>query len=116
MVGLCESPSAVRRTTATVGRDGVAATPMKAVGRKVDFGRLGETRVVGGSGGRGKEKVVAAVSSGGGLQVEATPVKRSTYGIFGTRDDDMADGGGHDLVGGKSIYDAWNDDDYEELA
>lgn len=116
MVGLCESPSATRRTIAAPGfGEGVAATPVKAVGRRVDFGKLGETPPVGGSGGRGKERA-AAVPSGGGLQVEATPVKRSTYGIFGTRDDDMADGSGHDLVGGKSIYDAWNDDDYEELA
>lgn len=48
--------------------------------------------------------------------VEATPVKGSSRGLlYGSDKDD--DGRYDDLVGGKSIYDAWNDDDdYEPLA
>lgn len=78
---------------------------MKAV-RRVDFS--GGVQY-----GNGKERVEL---SSGGLQVEATPVKKSPFGIFGSRDEGDASSGGMDLVGGKSIYDAWNDDDYEELA
>jgi hypothetical protein len=90
----------------------VAATPVK-VGRRVDFG-VKETPAVGGSHREAKQ----------GTLVEATPVKKvqaSPFGIFGKSNDadvgdDDAGGGGIDQVGGKSIYDVWNDDDYEELA
>jgi hypothetical protein len=107
-IGL-ESPTARRATTA-LGH--VAATPVK-VGRRVDFG-VKETPAVGGSHREAKQ----------GTLVEATPVKKvqaSPFGIFGKSNDadvgdDDAGGGGIDQVGGKSIYDVWNDDDYEELA
>jgi DNA replication regulator SLD3 len=118
---MCESPSARRgkNTAAVVGRH-VAATPVKIVGRRVDFG-VRETPVVGSGGDR---KV--------GPLVEGTPVKASLFGeVFGKRvvvdhdvgddDDDDGDEVGRDddgmgsYVGGKSIYDAWNDD-YEELS
>ena len=87
----------------------VAATPAKVVGRKVDFG-VRETPVVGGGGSSSTNREVKT-----GTLVEATPVKKalSPFGIFGKRDDDHD--GGIDEVGGKSIYDVWNDDDYEEL-
>ena len=95
----------------------VTATPVK-VGRRVDFG-VKETPVVGRSSGNHEVRT--------GTLVEATPVKKvsaSPFGIFGKKvvhDDDGVDGGGVsvggvDHVGGKSIYDVWNDDDYEELA
>jgi DNA replication regulator SLD3 len=76
----CESPTANRRGQ-------IAATPVRMVGRKVDFG-----------GGKGR------------VAVEATLVKASPFGIFGQRD------GAGEQHESKSIYDAWNDDDYEELA
>jgi hypothetical protein len=79
----------------------------------VDFG-VRETPVVGSGGDR---KV--------GPLVEGTPVKASLFGeVFGKRvviDHDDGDEIGRDdngmgsYVGGKSIYDAWNDD-YEELS
>lgn len=114
MFGL-ESPTA-RRASATAGAADarhVAATPVK-VGRRVDFGV--KEAPVGGGGGQREVKVKK------GTLVEATPVKKalSPFGIFGKRvgggDDGGEVGGGVDLVGGKSIYDVWNDDDYEELA
>ena len=89
----------------------VAATPAKVVGRKVDFG-VRETPVVGGRSSTNREVKT-------GTLIEATPVKKalSPFGIFGKMDDaDEVGGGGVDMVGGKSIYDVWNDDDYEELA
>lgn len=96
---LCESPTA-RRGTAS---HHVAATPVKMVGRKVSFG-VRDTPAARNVGGEARAP---------GALVEATPVKGSPFGIFGRRDDV----GGMDHVGGKSIYDAWNDDDdYEELA
>ena len=115
MIGL-ESPTA-RRASASAARH-VAATPVK-VGRRVDFG-VKETPVVGRSGGNRNEVKTRTL-------IEATPVKKSLspFGIFGKRvggdadaDADEVGGGvgGVDLVGGKSIYDVWNDDDYEELA
>lgn len=111
IIGL-ESPTARRATAASH----VAATPVK-VGRRVDFG-VRETPAGVGGGREGKT---------GALQVEATPVKKATaspFGIFGKRagheDNDNGGGGGGgggiDEFGGKSIYDVWNDDDYEELA
>ncbi|GAB7325459.1 hypothetical protein MBLNU13_g09476t1 [Cladosporium sp. NU13] len=104
-IGL-ESPSA-RRGGDIAAASHVAATPVK-VGRKVDFG-MRETPVVGG----GSHREVKT-----GTLVEATPVKKplSPFGIFGKRAEDDYEGGGIDEVGGKSIYDVWNDDDYEELA
>jgi hypothetical protein len=112
-IGL-ESPTA-RRATAT---GHVAATPVK-VGRRVDFG-VKETPVVGGS---NSNRPWGKTAASGALQVEATPVKKvqaSPFGIFGKRgvhdDDGVGGAGGVDVVGGKSIYDVWNDDDYEELA
>lgn len=100
---LAESPTARRSGSH------VAATPVKMVGRRVDFGVVREG---GGGGGNGKEGKAAAAL------VEATPVKASPGGIFGKRDggggdDDEWHGNGNGE--GKSIYDAWNDD-YEELA
>lgn len=104
------SPSAVRSVpigfsnaalaeSPTARRSGVAATPVKMVGRKVNFGVL--------EGGR-KEALV-----------QATPVKGSPGGLFGgERGGEGAAGGDDDDDGGGnlgSIYDAWNDD-YEELA
>lgn len=48
--------------------------------------------------------------------VEATPVKRSSRGLLYGSDNDE-DARYDDHVGGKSIYDVWNDDDdYEPLA
>ncbi|KAM0702676.1 hypothetical protein Q7P35_010107 [Cladosporium inversicolor] len=102
MIGL-ESPTA-RRASATAGASAagrhVAATP--------------ETPVVGRSGGNRNEVKT-------GTLIEATPAKKalSPFGIFGKKidaNDDEVGGGGVDHVGGKSIYDVWNDDDYEELA
>lgn len=114
MIGL-ESPTA-RRASATAAASAagrhVAATPVK-VGRRVDFG-VKETPVVGRSGGNRNEVKT-------GTLIEATPAKKalSPFGIFGKKidaNDDEVGGGGVDHVGGKSIYDVWNDDDYEELA
>ena len=100
------------------------------VGRRVDFG-VRETPVIGGSS-RGREGKTAVAP--GGTVVESTSVKKkvaaSPFGGFGKRvgnhdydygynNDDAGDqaGGGMDQVGGKSIYEVWNDDDgYEELA
>jgi len=103
-----ESPSA-RRGGGIAAAGHVAATPVK-VGRKVDFG-VSETPVVAGGGS-------SRLETRTGTFVEATPVKKalSPFGIFGKRAEDEYEGGGVDDVGGKSIYDVWNDDDYEELA
>jgi len=114
IIGL-ESPTARRATAASH----IAATPVK-VGRRVDFG-VRETPVGGGGGGGvvGGGRGNLEGKKTGGLQVEATPVKKaaaSPFGIFGKRGDDDYDDGGIDKVGGKSIYDVWNDDNYEELA
>jgi DNA replication regulator SLD3 len=91
----CESPTAGRRSQ-------IAATPVKMVGRRVDFGSVREI-----AGGGGKAQVA----------VEATPVKAaSPFGIFGKKDN-LRDGGQQQFGEGKSVYDAWNEmDDYEELA
>ena len=108
-IGL-ESPTA-RRGGGIAAAGHIAATPVK-VGRKVDFG-VRETPVGDGAGG-GSSRLEIRM----GTLVEATPVKKalSPFGIFGKRADDEYEGGGVDDVGGKSIYDVWNDDDYEELA
>lgn len=96
---LAESP--------TARRSGVAVTPVKMVGRRVDFGAVRE----GFGGGNGREGKASAAL------VEATPVKASPGGIFGRRDGGGCDDDeeGHGNGEGQSIYDAWNDD-YEELA
>lgn len=82
----------------------IAATPVKlgggGGGRKISFG-VGATPPMGAL----RESAVA-----GAPLVEATPVKKSGrgYGLY----DENEDGGS----GFNAIYDAWNDDDYEELA
>ena len=110
-IGL-ESPTA-RRGGSIAAASHVAATPVK-VGRKVDFGvRETPVVVVGGGGGGGSDREAKT-----GTLVEATPVKKalSPFVIFGKKAEDDYEGGGVDDIGGKSIYDVWNDDDYEELA
>jgi DNA replication regulator SLD3 len=104
---LYESPTA-RRAPSSV----VAATPMKMpVGRKVNFGfaempnKPAVSRpLVGGEN--------AAMMQPPPPLVEATPVKGSSRGLL--YDDDARY---DDNIGGKSIYNAWDDDDdYEPLA
>jgi hypothetical protein len=92
---------------------------VKGVERRVDFGVRGTPVGVSGGASSGDRQIVKM-----GTLVEATPVKKalSPFGNFGKRDDDgdrgddEERGGGVDDLGEKSIYDVWNDDDYEELA
>ncbi|KAL1587063.1 hypothetical protein WHR41_04026 [Cladosporium halotolerans] len=90
-VSLCESPSARRKSKAPV-----ASTPLKV--RKVSFG-VGETPVMGNLKDKAPMKAL----------VEGTPVKglSERQGLFSGQEASAEE---------KSIYDAWNDDDYEELA
>ena len=108
---LYESPTARRTATSQAGV--VAATPIKIpVGRKVNFGFADmpdKTAVIRPS----MDKEAAMMRP---PLVEATPVKGSLRGLmYGSdRDEDRRY---DDTVGGKSIYDVWNDDDdYEPLA
>lgn len=102
---VCESPTS-RRTSASHasysnGAGNIAATPVKTGGgRKASFG-VGETPPMGAL----RENVVA-----GAPLVEATPVKSGGRG-YGLYDENEDEGSGV-----KAIYDAWNNDDYEELA
>jgi DNA replication regulator SLD3 len=108
---LCESPTARRAPPSQVSV--VAATPIKMpVGRKVNFG-FAEIPKPATS--RSLTDENATMKPPPPL-VEATPVKGSSRGLLYGSDDDE-DARYDDHVGGKSIYDVWNDDDdYEPLA
>ena len=115
---LCESPTTRRTQPSQTGAGVVAATPIKMpVGRRVNFG-LAETPKSVSSRLLSDERATLErhPSPPPPPLVEATPVKGSSRGLlYGSDKDD--DGRYDDLVGGKSIYDAWNDDDdYEPLA
>lgn len=107
---VCESPTSQRRSAAGASHAGysnvagkIAATPVKlggGGGRRISFG-VGATPPMGAL----RESAVA-----GAPLVEATPVKKSGRG-YGLYDENEDEGSGVN-----AIYDAWNDDDYEELA
>jgi hypothetical protein len=109
---LCESPTARRAPPSQSGAGVIAATPMKMpVGRKVNFG-FAEIPKPANS--RPLTDEIATMMPP--PLVEATPVKRSSRGLLYGSDNDE-DARYDDHVGGKSIYDVWNDDDdYEPLA
>jgi DNA replication regulator SLD3 len=113
---LCESPTARRAPPSQAGANVVSATPIKMpVGRKVNFGFAEMPK---------KPAMGRPLADDDATMnqpplpplVEATPVKGSSRGLlYGSDKDD--DRSYDDLVGGKSIYDVWNDDDdYEQLA
>lgn len=89
---LCESPTAQRTSTS----HHVTATPTK--GRRISFGVV-QTPI---TGNRTAEKGTALV--------EATPMKKA---FLGAGDSNNSQEG---YRGNESVYDVWNDDDYEELA
>jgi DNA replication regulator SLD3 len=105
---LCESPTARR---APPGQTSVvAATPIKMpVGRKVNFGFAEIPKPA-----TSRPLTDETATMKPPPLVEATPVKGPSRGLlYGSDDDARYD----DHVGGKSIYDVWNDDDdYEPLA
>jgi DNA replication regulator SLD3 len=105
---LCESPTA-RRAPPSV----VAVTPMKIpVGRKVNFGFAEMPSKPAMSRPSTDENASMKQPPQPPPLVEATPVKGSSRGLLYGEDDRY-----DDHVGGKSIYDVWNDDDdYEPLA
>jgi len=110
---LCESPTARRAPPSQAGD--VAATPIKMpVGRKVNFGFAEMPKPV--TRPPLMEDDTTTKLPPPPPLVEATPVKGSSRGLLYGSDND--EGRRYDdVVGGKSIYDVWNeDDDYEQLA
>ncbi|KAM0723158.1 hypothetical protein Q7P37_001358 [Cladosporium fusiforme] len=119
---LCDSPTA-RRTTSHV-----AATPVKGVTRKVSFG-LGHAPSMPSLRDVSYHAYAPATSA---ACVQGTPIKpaAASGGLYREEDSgggaaaasggaaaaaDIGVGVGSEIAG-KSIYDAWDDDDYEELA
>jgi len=110
---LYESPTARRVQSNQAGV--VAATPIKMpVGRKVNFGFAGIPKPA--TSRPLTDENAPMRQPPPPPQVEATPIKGSSRGLLYGNDED-GDVHYDDIVGGKSIYDVWNeDDDYEPLA
>jgi DNA replication regulator SLD3 len=114
---LCESPTARRAPPSQAGAGIVAATPIKMpVGRKVNFGLAEMPNKPAMGLFMPDENAIMNQPSIPPPLVEATPVKGSSRGLLYGNDED-GDVRYDNFVGGKSIYDVWNDDDdYEPLA